>query len=69
MTPASAKGPKASTDYQFEPSPGQQENHVLIEESSLPMLNIYEELGGIDKALFLQRANERYVDFMRGYFG
>jgi hypothetical protein len=49
MTPASAKGPKSSLDHHFEPSPGLQENEVLIAENTLPQLIIDEELPGMDR--------------------
>ena len=49
MTPASAKGPKASIDHEFEPSPGLQENEVMVLENSLPRFNVEEDLHGIDR--------------------
>ena len=69
MTPASAKGPKTSIEHHFEPSPGLQENEVLILENSLPGFTVDEDLQGIDRDEFTQRAYERYFQYMRGYFG
>lgn len=69
MTPASAKGPKSSLNRSFERSPQFQNDQVMITQDNLPMINVVEDLGEIDRTEFINRVNQRYLQQMSAYFG
>jgi hypothetical protein len=41
----------------------------MITQDNLPMINVVEDLGEIDRTEFINRVNQRYLQQMSAYFG